>query len=581
MSNEILEPKLTSIGTLLRSNRQFVVPHYQRSFDWEVDDAESFWEDIIYAIDHKSDDYFLGTIVLNTEDQNNHKIIDGQQRLTCISMIFSAVCKELKARNDDRAGRIFDNFLASRGFERNAVPSPKLRLNKINNEAYIKFVIEDTPQNTIRNTLKTKLHKSNRKLLKIYDFFLSRVNQGASKQGIDYDDFLSPLIDCLDRTLKLIQIPVTSEEGAYLIFESVNARGKELAVSDLIKNRLFYESESGNQIDRAQHLWEQMEFQLSENPIPEFIRHFWIARKAPETNVNIREKKLYREVLLSLPEKSKARANKTVELLDDLSESALLYSSLTDYSLWPDDPEYDLDLEQILKELKMFRVKQCYPALLNIRRSFNSSRDIVKAFQTIVNFSFRYTVIGKNPSGTLELTFGKLAYEIRKGHITTYKDITDYLLDVNSNVSFRGTFEKATISKRQNKLGRFILAKVENFREQQINGASFSPIDFESKAVSLEHILPQSERENRSWSTYFDSGANVSEYVYRLGNLTLMTRKRNAKIDNSSFDKKKKIIEGSSFHIDEYIKNASRWGNKEIEQRQGQLSKIAVQVWQL
>ena len=584
MSEEILEPKLTSIRNLLNGNNKFIVPPFQRSFDWEIDQATELWEDILYATEKKSSEYFLGTIVLAKEEHNNFKIIDGQQRLTCISMIFSAICGELEARNDNRYDRIFSEYLGSKGYERDATIIPKLELNQINNETFNKYVIERKPENIINNVLKNKLHSSNRKLLKVYSFFLNKINEGASKRGVDYDDFIVPIVLCLGDTLKLIEIPVSSEEGAYLIFESVNARGKELAVSDLLKNRLYYES--GKEINRAQTLWDKMETELSGNSIPEYIRHFWIARKAQETNLNVREKKLYKEVLQSLPVikdtigSRTARENETIKLLNELSESATSYASLSDFNLWPTEQEYNSTLEEMLKELEMFRVKQCYPTLLNIIQKFKKPREIVKGFGTIVNFSFRYNVIGKESSGALELIFGKLAYEIRVGKYTSSQDITDYLLAVNSDIAFRTAFTSTTITKRQNKLGRYILAKIENTERQQ-KGESLSTIDFEDKRVSLEHILPQNEKVHVDWEAYFSPNVDSINYIYRLGNLTLMDKKSNRLEGDGNFQQKQNSLKNSDMQIDSYIESATKWGDREIEQRQEHLAKFAVQAWKL
>ena len=89
MANGIPQPNLVSIQELLSGTDQFSVPPYQRNFAWGKDETQELWEDIMFAANNADEDYFLGTIVLRREGRTSYEIIDGQQRLTCLSMIFS------------------------------------------------------------------------------------------------------------------------------------------------------------------------------------------------------------------------------------------------------------------------------------------------------------------------------------------------------------------------------------------------------------------------------------------------------------------------------------------------------------
>ena len=138
---------------------------------------------------------------------------------------------------------------------------------KINNETFLQYVLESRDASSVEAELKKKdIHPSNRLLLAAYKFFVGKVAQVAASKGTKADTFLVPLINTLSTNLKLITIPVTSDEDANLFFESLNARGKELAISDLVKNRIYFEAKK--QVGRAEQLWEQMEKDLSRRPIP-------------------------------------------------------------------------------------------------------------------------------------------------------------------------------------------------------------------------------------------------------------------------------------------------------------------------
>lgn len=587
MVSGIREPSLTSIETLLVGNTLFRVPIHQRNFDWSTDEAEELWEDICLAVTRGDEDYFLGTVVLRQVDagtdygaQDTREIIDGQQRLACISMVFSAIRNAFASRNDPRADEIFRDFLGSKGYETGATAKPKLTLNEINDEVYRQYVVESENQASVTEALRSRrVHPSNRKLLEAYAYFLQNVNDEVGLRGTDYDEYLVPLINCLKGRVKIIVIPVADEESAYLVFESVNARGKELAVSDLVKNRLYYEVGTPK-VERAKKLWDQMEVDLGPRPIPEYLRHYWIAKKADSGSRKVREKALYREILRSLPKKSRKAG--AMGLLSDLSGSARDYAMISDYSLWADSADYGEVFKGYLEDLQLFRVSQCYPVLLNVIQIFKSDQEIAKAFKAVANFSFRYNIIGSGTSGSLESIFGRIAYDLRVGECTSAQDIADELRSICSDVKFRNDFQLATFSRRKNKMARYTLAKLENYLRVRKRGTSIATIDPENRRISLEHILPQNEGSHANWRAQFGPNLDPPDYVYRIGNLTLTTQKINRESADKSFQEKKAAaLQQSELLIDEDVKKASEWGNVEIEQRQTALAKHAVQVWKL
>jgi hypothetical protein len=429
METGILPPELKSIEQLFTPDAVFSVPPYQRSFTWDFDEIDELWQDLLTAIGRKSD-YFIGTVVLQKTGQTAYEIIDGQQRLACLSMLFSSIRALFKATSDERAESIFVNFLGARGYTRDAQPRPKLVLNRTNSETFVQYVVQSDGLESVREALKSKsIHKSNKLLLQAYSFFLEKVASTATEKGTDYESFIVSLIDCLRLSVKFITIPVASAEDAHLFFESLNARGKELAISDLVKNRLYFEA--GNQLQRAQRLWEQMENQLARRPVPEFLRHYWIAKKAEEGALNVREKHLYRAIAEHVKDNEAA----TLKLLADLDRSSKDYAAIADYTLWPDDAAYGDEFEQSLFDLRLFRVTQCDPLLLNAIQRFDKSKDIAHVFRIVANFSFRYFIIGNQSPGNLERESARIALHIRDGSISKPHDVAEAFLAINPDHS--------------------------------------------------------------------------------------------------------------------------------------------------
>jgi hypothetical protein len=346
-------------------------------------------------------------------------------------------------------------------------------------------------------------------------------------------------------------------------------------VSDLVKNRLYFEIGEPH-ISRAQKLWEQMENNLgkSSDPtsIPEYVRHYWIAKQADLKNISVREKQLYGYVA------SNVKGNKTVSLhlLEDLSKSSYDYASISDYSLWPDDPEYDTNFAKTLNELKLFRVSQCDPLLLNAIQKFKYPKEIAKSFRIVANFSFRYFIIGNQSPGNLERETGKIALGIRDGNITTSDDIADAFLSINPDKDFRSAFTLASVPRSRARIARYILAKIEN----HISPKKEKSVNPDDKTVTLEHILPQNF--GKIWNSYFSKGYDPADYVDRIGNLTLLTQKINSDAADKSLPDKQQI----AFNLSDLLLNfelmkPSKWGETEIESRQDSLAKIALEVWKL
>jgi len=575
MDQGILPPELKSIEQLFTPDAVFSVPLYQRSFAWGPDEIDELWEDVLSALTRKAE-YFLGTIVLQSVGSASYEIIDGQQRLACLSMLFSAVRALFKAAGDSRDERIFVGFLGARDFVKDAQPRPKLVLNRTNNETFVQYVVQTEPLDVVTEALKAKgLHASNKLLLEAYRFFLEHVASAASAKGSESESFIVTLIDTLRSSVKFITIPVAGAEEAHLFFESLNARGKELAISDLVKNRLYYEA--GTQIQRAQALWEQMENQLASSPVPEYLRHYWIAKRAEVSALNVREKHLYRAIAAHVKDKEAA----TLRLLADLASSSRDYAAISDFALWPDEPAYADEFEYALDDLRLFRVTQCNPLLLNAIQRFANPKAIARVFRIVANFSFRYFIVGNQSPGNLERESAKIALGIRNGSITKPAEVAHAFLAINPDSVFRADFALASFRPGRARMARYLLAKMSNHMATTASKTGAELVTNPSaKSVTLEHVLPQSLP--AAWTSHFSKGASASDYVHRIGNLTLLLKKPNSEAADKSFSEKRKVaLDASSLAINKVFAKASLWSDTEIDQRQEELAKVALQVWKL
>jgi hypothetical protein len=282
-----------------------------------------------------------------------------------------------------------------------------------------------------------------------------------------------------------------------------------------------------------------------------------------------------------IAEDVKGKRASTLKLLADLSTSAEDYARISDYNLWPDEDAYDANFEETLNALHLFRVTQCNPILLNAIQYFQSPKDVAKVFRIVANFSYRYFIIGNQSPGNLERVSNGIAAGVRTGKYSSPKEVADEFRAINPDANFRADFELAVFPKARTRLARYTLAHLTNFMSKQSSKAGGEQIaNSDAKQVTLEHVLPQNP--NPTWRAAFTKDADPEEYIYRIGNLTLLTTKVNRDASNVSFTEKQKIaLNDSNLAINRQFRSLHQWGDQEIEQRQTQLAKVALEVWKL
>jgi hypothetical protein len=300
-----------------------------------------------------------------------------------------------------------------------------------------------------------------------------------------------------------------------------------------------------------------MEVELTRRSITDYLRHFWIAKRADSKNLIVREKQLYRLIVEEVQDKQTI----ALSLLKDFAQSATDYIKLND--------------------LQLFRVTQCNPLLLNAIQVYKTPKEITKVFRIVADFSYRYFIIGNQSPGSLERETNSIAYGIRTGTLACAQDVADAFRSINSDQGFRNDFSLATFSKSRAKIARYTLAKLNNYMSRQSGRQGGEQIvNPDSKQVNLEHILPQSMP--LIWKNYFTGGANPGDYVYRIGNLSLLAKKVNSDVaDNSFLEKRHQALDSSPLPLNQIFQTLNKWGNEEIEGRQNELAKIAIQIWKL
>ncbi len=557
-NNNLLDTKTVNSNEVLGNGKKYIVPLYQRDYSWKEDNWEDLWADILLVLESNSVHY-MGAIVLQSKGNKRFNIIDGQQRLTTITVIALACIakiKELAQNNIEKEANEERVKLLSSKFIGDKDPSSltyfsKLNLNENNNTFFQSYILTLKTPATLRN-----FNDSDKLLLKAYRFFQEKVTQyfEPNPKGEEIAKFLN---DIVAERLMFIQIIVENELRAYTVFETLNSRGVGLTITDLLKNYLF-SLVSAIDLPHVRSQWNRIVDTVGLDNFPVFLRHYWVSR-----NKLVRQEYLYKNIRAKIQ-----NAEHLFYLLEELEKNAELYIALNNSAdeLWRGDKE----TKKRIKELEIFQVKQCLPILLiSYDKLFNYFDKILKIITVV---SFRSTVVGGYHSGRLEEVYNKAAIKIGSGEIATPQQLAEEITELYlSDTDFKNDFSTLSLNTRRNKkLIRYILFELEN----QLSNNSY---DFEEHNATIEHILPENPSEE--WEKHF--AKNVWEkYIFRIGNYTLLEAGKNRNVGNKSYEEKITIFETSAFEMARRI-NYLEWNANVLDKRQLELAKIATSIWRV
>ncbi len=528
------------------------VPLYQRPFAWEVNNVQELFEDIKNTYPNE---YFIGTIVV-TNKEDHLEIVDGQQRLATISLFFIAVRDLFKEIEENRKADIIEKKYLIDERLREEETQQRITLNSIDNEFYLKSLIEKHNIDPTRD--------SHNRLSESYKYLIKFVKNKYESEGTDH---VLDLIDFIDKKLLITIVKVSDDVNAFTVFETLNDRGLVLSQTDLIKNYLF--NKASTRKTEAQDKWSRftgaIESAASEDEILNYIRYYWSSKYGLT-----REKELYKYIKSKITNK-----NQAITLLNNLEKNAEIYLALLNpnHQLWNNFPS---ECSKYIEELLELRLTQNRPLLIALLEIWKDKpEEVKKALKLIVSWSVRNLITGTIGSGTLEKEFSNQAKLIKDGEISSAKELLNSIKNlIPTDEQFQKAFEIATISKAY--IARYYLKKLE---QTYRTTSELEPIKSPEKA-NLEHILPENPANlQNDWPSFNE---NLHKTYYRkIGNLTLLDKRMNSDIGNGPFKNKKLVYKESELVITQKIAEYDDWTPSQIEKRQKEFAKNAVDIWDL
>ncbi|MBQ9268195.1 MAG: DUF4268 domain-containing protein [Oscillospiraceae bacterium] len=541
------------------AKKRFVIPVYQRNYDWKTDNCKQLYDDLIKVVKNNRPSHFFGSIVSSYQPNGRYTeylVIDGQQRLTTISLLLLAMYNLLKEgkvipQTETMAQEIFEDYLV----DKHQPKETRIKLKPVKNDrsAFEKLFDADEDKDKLSN------------LTMNYDYFYNRIQ----KEEISIEQLYDALF-----TLEIINIELTPGDDPQLIFESLNSTGLALSEGDKIRNFMLMGLPAKEQNEYYEKYWNKIEL-CTNYDVSLFIRDYLSVKQQaipPMSKVYITFKSYVEEQEIQ-----------TEPLLKDLLDYARSYEILLK------GRTADKQLNGCIYRLNRLETTITRPFFLEVLRLYKSEvlsiQNVREIFLYTENYLFRRTICDL-PTNALNKIFLMLHREVIRydGTDADYVEKFKYALLIKND---RGRFPEDeefvdALSKRQiyqmnskNKI--YILERFENYgidEDKEIYS------HFDDVTYSIEHIMPQ--HLTPAWVAELGPEYETihEEWLHRLANLTLTAY--NSKYSNSTFAEKRDMAKGfkeSGLRVNTWIANQSKWTLEELENRSGRQMQQALKIW--
>lgn len=530
------------------SKGKFIIPDYQREYDWDALEIDELLEDLEDI--NPDESYFIGHMVFEGKfTGNSFKVIDGQQRITTITIFLSVIRDLFYQKGLDHLGNgINNNYIFRKDITdveyvvlENKMPYPVL-------QSYVQSIP------TKKNLTVVAVKSGEKKIIAAYDYF-NKLYKSKSEQD---------LANIRDKILNLevIFVAASDKVDAHSIFMTLNTTGKDLTPIDLIKNQIFSTYPKQSHIEEPNDTWRKIIDNIEDKGM-KFFNNFWSSRYK-----KISDSRIFKEFFKII-----IRKNVPIEnFLKDLFQDSILFRKINSPNEddWQENNEFKIYLS-LSAITEIFKIEVANAMLMSLLREYYkkdvSLNYILKALNFIEKFHFINNAICSSRSSGLDLLYSKISRDLINApdKHSKHQVIDEMITKLSQKIPNKETFTSNIDSKlfysstttKQKKLVQYVLGKME-FKEQNENVHLIN--------MSLEHIYPEKPKAN-VWRPI------PSEMIKNIGNLVLIDAGLNSSIGNIDYiNKRQKILLTSQIlSTKEVFENNNQWTEKEILSRRNSL----------
>lgn len=544
----------------IKKSPQFVIPIYQRTYSWTEKECRQLWDDILRT--GSNDDittHFFGSIVYIEKglsqviSQSPLLVIDGQQRLTTVTLLITALANAL------------DDTEPVEGFSQRKLRNYYLLNPEEDGEQHFKLILSQTDKDSLIAILNKSEQPKNYSIrvtenLKLFESLIK-----------DYKDNLATICKGLAKLLVVDVALSRDQDNPQLIFESMNSTGRELSQADLIRNYILMGLEPHLQTKLYEQYWRPMEVEFGQEAygtqFDSFMRHFLTVKTGNIPN----QGEVYEAFKAHARSPDVAKAG-VEPMVADLRTFARYYCAMTLGA------EPDPDLRLAFQDLRELKVDVAYPFLLELYHDYAlgdfPKADFLTAVRLVESYVFRRAICAI-PSNSQNKTFATLTKAVKKDRYI--ESIQAYLLLLPSYRRFPNDeeFKRELQTKDlyQFRSRSYWIRRLENHnRKERVLVDEYT----------IEHILPQNENLSSAWKTALGGEWQRIQqtYLHTIGNLTLTGY--NSEYSDKTFAQKRDMPGGfkeSPLKLNQRLGVVEQWDEDAIRQRADRLSTIALDVW--
>ena len=541
----------------------FNIPSYQRPYVWGEDNINELLDDILYAFENDSQDtYFMGALVLQNKENDEYDILDGQQRLTTLALLLATIRDNIKV---EKTKKVLQDHLFQEDDETADIPSRNRFTFNIRNEVqrfFEEYIIKENGTFNIEKALEDEQFKNNisiKNMVAVVQVIRKRLEEifgeQLSLENISGTSLLE-FIKFIRNKLIFAYICSDTREQAFRLFTILNNRGIPLTTADILKSLNLDKVQDEIKRNEYAKKWEELEEQYGDkfDRFLNFIRTIKLKEKARKNLLEEFEEKIYGKVM-----------NYGKESIDYILKTSENYDKLINLT-----SDFNNEYKNLINIMKVgFNSEDWIPPLLYYYEKFNT-QGLVKFLKLLDNKFMGDWINKETPTKRLE-NMNKILKAIEIGE--NYNDILNnknlFNFDINN---FKNIINGNIFGERYCK---YLLLKIE-----------YLSLDSEVayignyKNISIEHVLPQNPKEDSEWRAKF-SNEDREEWTNKLGNLILLTKRKNSKLSNLEFkDKKKKYIADKMLlfpSVFEVYSNGEDWNIDILKTRQNRIVNLLIE----
>lgn len=545
------------------SDKRFIIPLYQRNYDWKEDNCEQLFQDLLkmHHSDRKS--HFFGSIVSSIQSGTEDRfIIDGQQRITTVSLLLIAMVNafkvgDIQATDGKLVDKIFKRYLVDEYQEDER--KVKLKPIKKDMDAFDALLYKPKEQ---------YLKGSN--VTRNYEFFYDKI----VKSGLTMDELFETI-----KKLEVINIKLDEDDDPQLIFESLNSTGLDLSEADKIRNYLLMSLAPAEQDDLYTRYWNPIEESTKYDP-SSFVRDYLTMKQGKIGRID--------KIYFIFKEYAENERIGRAELLKEMHHYAKIYSQIDNANMGTEKINRKLNQVRTLDSTVAYPF---YMAFFDYAEKNGLSDEEKYRVLDIVEAYWARRIICNLPSNALNKVFATLHRDVLnnmnkavEGTNPTYTDVLIYLLLKKGRSSVfpkddevKEDFATRQVYKMPANLRMFILERMENRDSKECHDVVKQLTE---KTISIEHIMPQTLSEKWKDALGEEWERIHQQYLHTMANLTLTGY--NSQYSNLAFLEKRDMEKGfndSAFRLNNYVKSCDQWTEVEMKQRQHDLLEVFMRLW--